>query len=326
MLRKSASLTVVLLLCGLCPASGGNKPALRMHLPRAVRARGAALNLGLIGVIRSSDAKILKKASDIPMGRMPFSGEKITFDRRTILSRLATAGINPSMIRITGAEKVLVMLDETTFKAARLVRSADAFLKKTRPGPAGCSWRLVRQPGDMKVPTEENIQLKPCLGKAATKGYVTVVVAAVGGKRELGRAKMLFRLVYPMRQAVAIKDITSGEIFTQKNTVVRVVSVDRRPTGDWISPFGLIAARDIPAGKAIRSGLMKAKRPIIVVRRKQAVQMKVVGLGFVVTGIGQALSDGRVGDLIKVRNIDSKRVVTARVAFDGTVRPIYGKR
>ncbi|MCK4624850.1 MAG: hypothetical protein KAV00_06040 [Phycisphaerae bacterium] len=30
--------------------------------------------------------------------------------------------------------------------------------------------------------------------------------------------------------------------------------------------------------------------------------------------------------MIKVRNTDSKRIITARVAFDGTVRPIYGKR
>ncbi len=326
MIRKSVSLFAVLLLCGICPASEKEKPALRMHLPRTVRVRGESLSLGLIGVIRGSDAKLLKKVSDIPMGRIPWSGEKITIDRRTILSRLATAGVSPSMVRITGAEKVAVLLDETTFEAKKLVRSAEAFLKKTRPGPAGCSWRLVRQPKDLKVPTEQNIQLKPRLGKAAMKRYVTVVVAAVGGERELGRTKILFRLVYPMRQAVAIRDIASGETFTSKNTVVRVVSADRKPTGNWTSPFGLVAARDISAGKVIRTGLMKAKKPAIVVRRKQTVQMKVVGLGFVVTGVGKALSDGRVGDLIKVQNIDSKRIVTARVAFDGTVRPIYEKR
>ncbi len=328
MIRKSASILLgVLLLCAVCPASPKKAPALRMHLPRTVRVRGESLNMGRIGVIRGSDAKLCKKVSDIKMGRLPFSGEKITIDRRTILSRLATAGIGPRMIQITGARKVVVMLDEKTFESARLIKSAEAFLTRTRPGPDGCSWKLVRQPKDLKVTSADNIQLKPRLGKAKSKRYIEVIVAAVGSKkRELGRAKILFKPVYRVQQAVAIKNITSGETFTKTNTVVRIVSVERKPTREWTSPFGLMASRDIRVGAVIRPGLMKTPKPALVIRRNQTVQMKIVGLGFVISGVGKAMSNGRVGELIKVRNTDSKRIITARVAFDGTVRPIYGKR
>ena len=183
MIRKSVGLLLgVLLLCSVCPASPKNEPVLRMHLPRTVRVRGESLNMGRIGVIRGSDAKLRKKVSDIKMGRLPFSGEKITIDRRTILSRLATAGIGLKMIQITGAKKVVVMLDEKTFEAAKLIKSAEAFLKKTRPGPDGCSWKLVRQPKDLKVMSADNIQLIPRLGKAKSKRYVEVISAAVGSK------------------------------------------------------------------------------------------------------------------------------------------------
>ena len=130
MIRKSVSFFVVLLLCGISPASDSDKPAVRMHLPRSVRVRGQSLRLGLVGVIRGSDAKLCKKVSDVTMGRMPLSGEKIIIDRRTILSRLATSRISASMIRITGAEKVAVILDETTFEAAKLGRHKFRFKNK----------------------------------------------------------------------------------------------------------------------------------------------------------------------------------------------------
>jgi flagella basal body P-ring formation protein FlgA len=41
--------------------------------------------------------------------------------------------------------------------------------------------------------------------------------------------------------------------------------------------------------------------------------------------MGKAMEDGKAGDMIKVRNIDSQRVVLARVAADGTVEPLLNE-
>ncbi len=46
------------------------------------------------------------------------------------------------------------------------------------------------------------------------------------------------------------------------------------------------------------------------------------GKGFVISGVGQAMESGRVGDLIRVRNIDSKRIIIVRIAGDGTGTPL----
>jgi len=71
---------------------------------------------------------------------------------------------------------------------------------------------------------------------------------------------------------------------------------------------------------------LKAQRPAVVVRRNKTVQMRIQGLGFIIVATGQALEDGRPGELIKVRNADSKRIITARVGFDGTVSPVYNNK
>ena len=64
----------------------------------------------------------------------------------------------------------------------------------------------------------------------------------------------------------------------------------------------------------------------VLVRRNKSVVMRIAGNCFQVTALGQALEDGREGDLIRVRNADSKRVVVAKVTDDGTVQPVFGER
>jgi hypothetical protein len=59
-----------------------------------------------------------------------------------------------------------------------------------------------------------------------------------------------------------------------------------------------------------------------VVFRNQPVVIELEIPGLRVTAMGLPLEDGRSGQLIKVRNIDSKRDIIARVKSDGTVSPV----
>ena len=73
----------------------------------------------------------------------------------------------------------------------------------------------------------------------------------------------------------------------------------------------------------LRESMLRSAQPEVVVERNQAVVMKIDGVGFTLRWLGRALEDGRPGEVIKVRNVDSRRVVSARVAYDGTVKPVY---
>ena len=44
--------------------------------------------------------------------------------------------------------------------------------------------------------------------------------------------------------------------------------------------------------------------------------------GLVVTATGRMLDEGAAGDFVRVRNVDSQRVIIAKVNEDGTVVPI----
>ncbi|KKL59066.1 hypothetical protein LCGC14_2219040, partial [marine sediment metagenome] len=159
---KTISVLAVLgFLC--CPSLGDKDGVLYLHLPRTVCVKFQNLQLGSIAAVRGGEAKLVAKAMEVPMGRSPSSGEKIVIDRPTILSRLGTLGFDAKAVHLTGASEVTVMRDEVTIETGRLIKSAESFLQKARPGPKECRWRLVRRPKGLVVPAGEKISLKPAL-------------------------------------------------------------------------------------------------------------------------------------------------------------------
>lgn len=321
---KSLVLAAIVLSLGNRPVLGDKPTALRLHLPRTVRVSGKGIRLGDLGIFRGGDAKRIAKASSIAMGRTPWSKEKIVIDHRTILSRLAANGFTGKDVRVTGAANVTVTRREVIFEAAKLAKVAGDFLKKARPSTGKSQWRILRKPEALIVPEAEGIELKPRLGSVA-EGYVYVEVAAVIGDRELAVAKIPFKQLYSMRQLVAVRNIPSGGVITSDNTRIAVVNVSQKPPA-WKSPYGMVCSQAVRAGAVIRPGLWRSRKPLVVVRRNRGVQMKIQMPGFIIVSTGQALQDGRVGELIKVRNTDSKRIIIARVNPDGTVTPVYNKR
>jgi flagella basal body P-ring formation protein FlgA len=310
-----------------CSTAPAGQNALRVYVPRTAEvAEGPILRLGRICVVRCDDAVLLGKAAGVALGRSPWAREKIAVDRRTIVSRLATCGIDAESVTLSGAQAVEVSRDEKTIPAAEIVREADRFLTKHRPGGEAAGWQLARTPAAMTVPGADDIRLLARTAKSSPRGYVLVEVAAVSLGRELGVRELLYQVAYTHRQVVATKAIATGEPITRQNAKAVNVSVSRPPPRDQPLAFGMVAARPIEPGTVLRLGVVRPAKPKVVVKRNDVAVMRVRGAGFVITAKGRALQDGRPGDLIRVRNVDSRRVVVARVEFDGTLEPIADNR
>jgi len=304
-------------------AAGAAEPApLRIYLPRSVQVDGERLQLGTLGVILCTEAGVARKARAIAMGRAPWPKEKMLIDRATVLSRLAGNGIPKGRVRITGAAAVTVTRDEKLLPSDRLLRAAEEFLKKP-PGQQDCIYRVVRKPQDLVVPGPDDLELSCKLAKTAADGQVKVVVTIRRDGKQLGLREAWFKRLYPVHRAVAAATIPAGSALTRQNVQIQTIYCDRPPAAGWQAPYGRLAARTLRRGTIIAPALTSPKRPDLQIRRNQMVRMRVQGPGFVITGVGQALQAGRPGDSIKVRNVDSRRVITARIAFDGSVEPVF---
>lgn len=80
----------------------------------------------------------------------------------------------------------------------------------------------------------------------------------------------------------------------------------------WI---GQVASRALAAGQPLRQSMVRAPS---VFRTGAQVRVLAQGAGFVVAGSGQALSDGGVGQTVRVR-MDNGRIVSGIVDESGTV-------
>jgi len=58
-----------------------------------------------------------------------------------------------------------------------------------------------------------------------------------------------------------------------------------------------------------------------MIKRNTLVVIKIETAGISITADGKALTEGAFGDIIKVRNADSDRIISCKVNYDGTVSP-----
>lgn len=87
--------------------------------------------------------------------------------------------------------------------------------------------------------------------------------------------------------------------------------------GSSESVEGRVLARALPAGAAIT---LSALAPAHLVKRGQSVTLIGESGGFQVRAQGKALADAAAGQLIRVENLSSRRVVEGQVGADGTIR------
>ncbi len=310
------------LLC-VCVRVHGEQPRLRVYLPRTLQVDTDALDLGTVALLRCRESQLLRKASAIAMGRAPFIKEQLVITRRTILARLAGSGIPKSDVSLTGAEQVTIRRNEVVITGEDLLKAAEGVLRTHQGGADAGNWRVVGDTEELVLPVGEGkSELRPYLLENCPVNRPKVRVAVIRGTKQIGARDVIFTRVYPHRQAVALRDIRPGEKITPKNAEIRTTDAGAPGPKEFVSPFGEVARIAIKAGKVILPGAMRTNKRDITIRRDQIVVMRISGAGFTISGLGKSLQDASVGDIIKVRNVDTNRIVVGRVGLDGTVTPI----
>jgi flagella basal body P-ring formation protein FlgA len=129
--------------------------------------------------------------------------------------------------------------------------------------------------------------------------------------------------VHPFAQvAVAARDMDRGEPIGEGDFDMVRKDLASAPKGhitDSSMLAGLIAAQSIPSGSVI--SLRSVERPLAV-KRGSVVAAEVTGNGFRVSAKAKALDNGRVGDVIRLVNTDSRKLLVGEVVNGDTVRVV----
>jgi len=317
----AACVVILVQFCGESANGADEDLILRICLAETAAIEGKSIGLGQICRMEGESA-VVAKAGEIGLGEITVPGQEIVIDRQMILSRLACNGIPASEVKLTGAEKVVVRQQQQVIKGPEMVEAARSYLEKNFPRFSGCKLEAVRTPKDFVTGGEDkNIKLSPSLA-GSTNNQARVRVAVLADNKETGSSDVDFSVKYNCRTAVASRDIAAGTTISPENTKIEQRLSDNPEAADWKEPYGLVTRCRLSANTVIRPNMINAAKAAAAVKRNDNVIIRIERPCLSVTAVGKAMQEGRAGEIIKVRNVGSQRVIPAKVNEDGTVEPV----
>ena len=320
--------TLIILTClsasiGIASDPVAQDNTITIYLPREVEIKGSVPTLEQVSIIRGA-SELVDKAEKIQLGRLVKPGQSLTISRAVLLGRLASNGITSSNVKLTGAEEIVIRQRGSEISGNDFLLLAKAYLEKNPPSNSICKSEQLRMPAEMQLKgTAEDIQFVPRLVNISTPGLAKIEIAVFADGVKAGVRDVTFRLKYSGHKYVALVDVPAGGMITADNVKIEKTENSYPPANEIINPYGLIAKRSISAKAEIKPNMIGPAEPPVVFKRNQSVVIKIQKFGLLVTAMGKALEDGKVGQYVKVQNIDSSRIIVAKVNGDGTVEPIF---
>ncbi len=154
-------------------------------------------------------------------------------------------------------------------------------------------------------------------------GSNTMLVDYFDGDRLLARVRLIGYVEAMLPVLVLKRPLARHQIIRAED-----LGFERRPLSrlpkDVLTKareaVGLRTRTSLRAGQVLRRSSLEVPP---VIKRGKLVRILAEGPGFLVSAVGEARQDGRPGEIIRVRNLSSKREVFARVIDAETVRVTY---
>ncbi len=325
MTGKSGTNRSLRLVIGLWLAWTGGMAAasqLQIHLPREVKITDSTIRLKDIGILRG-DKALVDTVGEISLGRLFVPHQKMKIERTVILSRLASHGMRATDVDLGGAKSVTVQQNQQSISGKELVEVALTFLRKTLGNRYQTQITPTRIPKTLYLDkTLEAIQLKPQFSRKSNWGYAQVTITVLAQETPVATREVAFRIQYQCTQVCAKEDLKRGVPITRDNITLGTYYASKPQTTTWKPPYGQITRCAIPKDRKITASMVTLPIVAVSVKRKDKVMIQIKRPGFFLSTAGLTEQSGRTGDVIRVRNIDSGRVIHCRIRDDGTVEPI----
>lgn len=122
--------------------------------------------------------------------------------------------------------------------------------------------------------------------------------------------------------AVASRILQRGDVVTESDLAQEIKDVSEYRLGFALSPDAIVGKEikfNVNKGEVFRNSALDAP---LVIKRGDSVNMEAAVGGISVTSNGTAITDGRIGQQIRVKNNQSARVINARVVAAGKVESL----
>lgn len=169
----------------------------------------------------------------------------------------------------------------------------------------------------LKVPAGATLAITPSVGQVPHR--VPVEIRLTEGARLLRSQRVFVEVDRYLSVVVLTASLPAGAELDAGDLAVERVSASRAPPGALTDPALAVGAKlrqSVGAKIPLRNAWLWAQ-PLI--KRGAQVLMTFRRGALVITAVGEALSDGKRGESIKLRNVQSNQTITGRVVAANAV-------
>jgi len=326
-MNKGSLLTAIWILTAGMYASSAPVPQtagkLLISLNSDVRVDKNEVFLGQIAAL-TGPRELVEKAEKVGLGTLRTQGQVLYADRNTVLSRLASTGITLQQVELTGAEMARIHKNEKYVESGQIEQTARLYLEKQLAGQKPDSIQIV---GKLSPVVLNDPNLKPELSarmsRYQTPGSRKVTISVSQSSIPIAQREVVFAVQYQVRHAIALRELLPGMVIQASDIRIEQVESSTPEPADWKEPFGLVTRRKIAENSKIHPEWVGPAEAVKLVRRNQQVMVQLDTGAMSLSAPGQALDEGRAGELIRVKRGQrpDERIIYCTIQPDGTVSP-----
>ncbi|MBN2644238.1 MAG: flagellar basal body P-ring formation protein FlgA [Desulfuromonadaceae bacterium] len=263
---------------------------------------------------------VVPQLCELQLGRSPNAGQSRQFDRAFVLRALQRGGLDPSSVIWTGADGVTVTRDGERVRQVDVEATIGDFLELNRKRFGAVEMRFESHQSieDFYLPRGElTVEVIPAVKELIGSRSLTLVYRV--DQHIVKNLAVRGKLLVYADVAVARHNLPRGTLLTAAQ-----IQMARLDVSDLNGPFFSLAAlegmrlmRNVRAGEAIEH--RQVEQPPVI-KKGDFVKIVAARGGMRLTATGVAREDGRVGQVISVRNSASLKDVLAEVIDQDFVR------
>ncbi|MCR4288718.1 MAG: flagellar basal body P-ring formation chaperone FlgA [Candidatus Scalindua sp.] len=279
-----------------------------------------------ISTVTGDDADLVNKIKGIAIGNAPGANSERRINLSFIRMRLVSANVDVSDVTFTGAESSLVSVESTKIKGLEIAQRAKEYLLDFLPmDERETTVELGRVPADQWVPKRrDKIDFYITLiDTSKDRGKIELVVSASSDDKRFFKVPVYFNVrvfeyvVIAKRKMGRKQQLTRENLFIARRDTTRMHGMAFSSIDDL---KGMTTIASVQANTILTDYIVETPPTIT---QGSIVKLIIKRSGFKIVTKGLTQQAGYKGEVIKVKNINSKKMLYGKIINSDSVHVVY---
>jgi flagella basal body P-ring formation protein FlgA len=282
--------------------------------------RGTAILLADL-VVQDQRKLLPDSLANLSLGPAPLPGQRRIINGGYISSRIRNAGFDQQVIEVAPSARISVIRASQIVTRREMAGWVRDWLERQQaeyPGKMEIGDIRVGQDLTLPVGSVRHVIIPPKNQDLA--GKIPLAIHCYVDGRQMKQVWAVAKIVLRSEVVVARKPLRRHKVITIDDIDVVAMDLAQLPSGVITHPdevVGRRTQRKIDPNTVLRADLVELPP---LVKRKDVVVILAEAPGLSISTLGEVQENGRLGDRIRVTNLDSRKRIYARVVDATTVK------